>query len=359
MNTKVLGLVVGGGLLLLVLLAAAIYTPYLGTRVAPGLGFKILGPDTVRTGEPATIVWDTSPDARYPNEKIELCRGKLFGQQCVTLLASTPNKGSATVTIPRGVKTGAGHLRLTARDAAGQLVPRLSSSRPVTVAAGSGRAVISPTNVGGGTLSGVLTPTGPRIGVARDSSYRIILPNATVNKKIELCQGPNKCRVLASNAQGSEATIKIPSNLTDGPAYVRVSERGNDGTLTGKITYQRAILVTKPAPVVAQRNEGSGGGDSGGGGGGGGNDRGGDNGDGGQAPPSEVPVNPGTASTATFISPVSGATFAAGEPIPVQVHLQWQDDPFTCQEWLLDGQPIANAAWVNGQSPDSSAGPCT
>lgn len=117
---------------------SAAYAPFLGLRFAPGLTFRILGPDTIVAGASAAITWDTSPgnQRRYPSEKIELCQGKLFGVRCVTLTPDTPNDGEARVLIPATLKSGTWYLRLTARSSARKLSPRRTALKRVRVLAG-------------------------------------------------------------------------------------------------------------------------------------------------------------------------------------------------------------------------------
>ena len=105
------------------------YVTFLSARVGQGLRFQIQGPKKVNPKERVNITWNLSPENQvaYPFEKIELCRGKLFGSSCTTLIASAPNTGSATVVIPADYKPGQVYLRLTARNVDNVLLPGKSS----------------------------------------------------------------------------------------------------------------------------------------------------------------------------------------------------------------------------------------
>ena len=141
-NKPVLFFSVSVGVAILAILAAS-YTAFLGARVAPGTKFRILGPDTVVAGRVHIVQWDISPRAiwQYPSEKIELCRGRLFGVRCVTLTPDTPNDGAARVAIPRNFPVGTAYLRLTARSIRGALFASRSAARPITVQPARPRAI--------------------------------------------------------------------------------------------------------------------------------------------------------------------------------------------------------------------------
>jgi hypothetical protein len=63
--------------------------------------------------------------------------------------------------------------------------------------------------------------------------------------------------------------------------------------------------------------------------------------------------------SAQFVVPIDNEVVTLGEALDVRVKLTETDaSKVVCQEWLLDGVPIANAQWEGGQSPDLSATPC-
>ena len=247
-----------------VILAAAFYGTFLGARFAPGLVFKINGPDTLIAGQSAVVSWDTSPEnqTRYPSEKIEYCRGRLFGESCTTLNADTTNDGEALVFVPAGLSAGKGYLRLTARDKpavlGGRLLSNISGTRAITIVTAGENTVstIGPVTVAG-DIVGTISPTGPRVTAARGASHSIELPRPKEAKKIEVCRhtdSGDECQTLVSSATGGVATIQLPANYPTGRAFIKVSERGNDGRLTGNVFYRRAIFVevssTEPTPTV-------------------------------------------------------------------------------------------------------------
>lgn len=129
---SVLGAIFGVGILAIV----GMYGSLLSVRVAPGLRFQILGPSQLVAGQATSVTWNTSPESRakYPHEKIEICRHKLFGRGCITLLMRTLNNGQARVVIPN-IASGSGFLRMTARDKSGKLLPAISTIRPVRLVA--------------------------------------------------------------------------------------------------------------------------------------------------------------------------------------------------------------------------------
>jgi hypothetical protein len=110
--------------------------PLLRDRVALGLPFRVLGPERLSAGSEAIVTWDVSPAnvRRTPSEKIELCRSRIFGVGCATLVSATPNDGAARVRVPATFPAGQAYLRLTARDVQGRLRPLFSAMRPVRVA---------------------------------------------------------------------------------------------------------------------------------------------------------------------------------------------------------------------------------
>lgn len=105
-------MLLGGAALLVAALAvfSGFSSSYLGTRLVSGLKFGIHGPDVLIAGEPAVVRWDVSTEnlARYPAEKIEFCRGELFGEACTTLNDATPNDGEATVLVPSTLRSASG-----------------------------------------------------------------------------------------------------------------------------------------------------------------------------------------------------------------------------------------------------------
>lgn len=356
------------GLLLLVLLFAAAFSSTLGSRAlnpASSTYGRYVGPASVAAGQPAVVTWFVSPgQPAYPSVKIELCRGRLFGQRCVTINPDTPNDGASLVFIPR-LAAGPAALRLTPRRTPqGQLLPRFSIAGDVTVVGRSSARTIGPANVGGGAIFS-LTPAGPRVAVSQGTSYDVFLPDPITRKKVEICWrdgARDRCRTLATAAVGASAHVTMPT-IPPGRAYLKVSERGDNGLLTGRIFYQRALLVTPPRLAQQPRDNGgdSGGGDSGGGGGGG-ESRGGGSGQGdasGTAPTPPVAPPQVAGASAQFTLPTDGSAYDANANLDVWVLLtETSSSRLRCQQWLLDGRTLTSVDWVGGQSPDLSDGPC-
>ncbi len=142
-NTRTTLLVFIGaiGIIVVAMLAIA-FTPYISTRVASGLSFRILGPSVIKTGELVTITWNASSESatRYPYEKIEFCPGKT-NLGCIQLSAAVPNNGRAIVKVPM-VKATKGYIKLTARDTSKKLLWLLSSWNAVRVVPGKAIVVI-------------------------------------------------------------------------------------------------------------------------------------------------------------------------------------------------------------------------
>lgn len=353
-SSRKMWIAIGGAVLfVIVVLIVSYYAGFLGARFAPGIRFQILGPDTVVAGKTAIVTWDTSPEnqARYPSDKIEFCRSRIFGQDCVTLNPDTTNDGEALVFVPR-VPAGAGFLRLTARSRpGGELLPVISSTRPITIVSAQPSAVgeITPVNVGGGVIS-TLSPAGPRISIAQGGKYVVVLPEPSKNKKVEICsqEKESRCRILAASASGGSVPVTIPSGQELGRAFIKVSERGTDGKLTGRVFYQRAVLVgaaSAPAAVaVAESTE-----------------AGGDGSGDGNGSTSVAESSPSTVTAAAqFIEPANGAIVpVAGESLNVKVKLiELTTDQLRCQQWKLDGVLVQPSDWISPYSPDLSAGPC-
>lgn len=285
------------GVAAIVLLAIIdVYGSYLGARFLPGLAFKINGPDELTAGEAAIVSWDTSLEnqQKYPSDKIEFCRGNLFGQECVILNADTTNDGEALVFVPN-IGPGRGYLRLTARNRpGGDLLPRISGTRPVRVVGrdASATRTIGPANVGGQTLS-TLTAAGPRVRVEQGGEYIVLLSQPQVTKKVEVCTGAGQgeqCRPLVYSARGESTPVKIPTAFL-GLAYLKVLERSDTNQLTGRELFRRALLIERPSvqQIAVSQPEADSGGDDGG-------DDGGDSGDGGEgfgsaATPTPVPTS--------------------------------------------------------------------
>ncbi|MAF80599.1 hypothetical protein CL628_01150 [bacterium] len=261
------------------IVALGSYSGLLGARFAPGLAFNITGPDELVAGFPAIVTWDTSPESqqKYPSEKIEYCQGGLFGDRCVTLNSDTTNDGEALVFVPASA-TKSGYLRLTARNRpGGDLLPSISSTRRIKIVAGdsSQQSAVTPVNVGGGAIS-TLTAAGPRVPVEAGTTVTVVLPEPSKTKKIEICKHGGRCYTLASSASGSSAQVRIPT-IGTGSAFLKVSERGANGILTGRVFFRRALtlVVARPQPTLRptlsppqeQSGGDSDGDDSGGGGG--------------------------------------------------------------------------------------------
>lgn len=324
---------------LLLLIVLGLYSGLLGARVFPGAKFAVLGPDTLVPGQPAVITWDVSPEnvTRYPTEKIELCRGQFFGQQCIVLAAITPNDGHEIVRVPTPLPTGTAYLRLTARATrTGGVLPNRSSARLVTI-----------TQAVGGGSGTIINADGPRVSVRQGERIVVALPGASAKKKVEVCWsegGRSRCRILAVGASGSQVALNIPPHIPRGAAVVRVTERHPDGQL-GTVLFQRPVFVKEQPSRVAE--------DDGGGGGGGGES--GSQGSGG----GDQPAPPGPLPRAEFIVPESGEVVPANVALDVRLKLtETSRRTLTCQQWFLDGVPLPPNDWEGGQSPDLSAEPC-
>ncbi len=177
-------LVLGSGIIVVafVIAIAGVFSPYIATRVAPGLTFRILGPSALQSGGKATIQWDTSTavQKKYPTEKIEFCTEK-NSNHCTLLATSVPNKGKAIVLVPV-LPTQKGYLRLTARNTSGALVSRLSSFAPVRVSKGAQKAhtpnIIENSNGagGGGNGGGTIPPTPTATPTSNSPAVTLIAP---------------------------------------------------------------------------------------------------------------------------------------------------------------------------------------
>lgn len=345
--------VVAAIVVLALLIVVGSFSGLIGARVATGLPFKINGPDELVPGRTANVSWDTSPEnqQQYPNEKIEFCKGQLFGDKCITLNASTANDGEALIFVPNNISKGSGYLRLTARNRSGVLNTGYSMARNVNVAA-AGQAqdsTIAPANVGGGAI-GALTAVGPRIGVNRGGTYTVILPEPSVTKKIEVCQQGGRCYTVASSVKGSSARIKIPGIAVGARADLKVSERGANELLTGRILFRRALLI-KAEQIQS-------GGDSGGSGGGGGGSSSGGSSSSSNKQTSSSSATPQVAA-AEFIVPVDDEQVELGSDVDVRVKLtEIAGSNLKCQQWKINGRYITESDWEDGQSPDKSAGAC-
>lgn len=134
------------GLAVVAAVATTLFGDYAGSRVAPELKFKILGPETLQAGEMATIEWDVSSENtdRFRYEKIEYCNGMLWWKKCTVLVAATPNNREAKVKVPATIPAGIGYLKMTARDKDFKLIWGTSSTKQVVIKAvkssGSGGA---------------------------------------------------------------------------------------------------------------------------------------------------------------------------------------------------------------------------
>lgn len=143
-----------GGIILVAatIVLAALYSDHLGSKVAPGRKFKVLGPSTIQAGQSATIVWDTSTEIakQYPYEKIEYCYGKTLKRKCVILAAAAPNNGKAVVKVPASVPAGKGYLKFTARDPQKKLFGSMVSNSNTVSAQPASTALSSGGSSGGG-----------------------------------------------------------------------------------------------------------------------------------------------------------------------------------------------------------------
>lgn len=195
--------------LALAIILVGAYSGFLGARYAPGLKFAILGPDILIAGDKANIAWDSSPEnyAAYPEEKIEVCKSKIFGKQCKTLASSVTNQGKATVNIPANIPLGASYLRLTAR-ANKLLVPDRTTIRAVRVVAGVNFSQDKPI----------------KITWKVDSKYQYVI--------IQYCVPSNgKCYTISgrANNSGSLDGLFIPGEAGDKKGYFRIRALDNNG----------------------------------------------------------------------------------------------------------------------------------
>ncbi|MCE9642993.1 MAG: hypothetical protein K8Q97_01565 [Candidatus Andersenbacteria bacterium] len=223
---------------IVVIVLAILFSPYIGTRVAPGLSFKILGPSVLKTGERMTITWDVSTQGSraYPYEKIEFCPGKT-SIGCVQLSAVAPNTGKAVVEIPQ-LKSKTGYIRLTARDASKKLLWMLSSRSPVKVVPGKTViAVQQPSdNSGGGGGGG-----GSNDGGGSDPTPN---PTATLTVTPAPSTAATPSIVFTAPAPGS-------SVLTGSSVQVQATMTYSS---TDPITCQTWLLDGKPIANTAWNN---------------------------------------------------------------------------------------------------------
>ncbi len=239
MSKKTSILVGGAGVVvLLVALFAMQYSNLLGARYAPGLEFKVLGPDYLISGEPAVITWDTSPEIRksYPNEKIEFCKD-YNTSSCTVLSPETPNDGKAQVFVPSSMKEQVGFLRLTARTSNG-VVGNRSFVRPINIKYGT---TLQPNSIA-------------VISWNKNDDY----PNVSV----DFCAAENdKCYPLVKNAPNNGmAKLTVPSDMPAITGFVRVLAKQDNGDIIytesqyGKLPVDLGAVLLKPTQEEAGGN---------------------------------------------------------------------------------------------------------
>lgn len=218
----------------IIILVVAIPGPYIGLRYAPGVPFTIVGPDVLIQGEQAVVVWDSSPEntAKYPADKIELCPFKYVDRGCITINASTQNDGSAQVGIPSTVEPGSYYIRLTARNAQGELLGRRTDVRQTEV------------------RKATMLLGGDKIRIAWDNDVFKHYPKV----KVEFCTVKRTCYLLSDYVSntGKSPQITIPSNNPADPGAIRVRARTVSGLLALQRVGQEIRLVDLPAVIIKE-----------------------------------------------------------------------------------------------------------
>jgi hypothetical protein len=229
-----------------------LFAPYLGIRAYITSGFMLTGPDVLVAGTSNTITWLTSAsgEQKYPFEKIELCKGEAFADQCITLADSVPSSEDATVLVAKNIPTGHMYLRVTARDPAQNLIITASSARDIVVV--------------------------PSVAISKNQmmTVRWVADAQYKTAKIEYCTtstNKSSCYSIAQTAQntGSLVSVVVPKNIPSSIGYIKISSRGLGGLLVfGKITFGSATLKSIGVSQSSSSDSGSGGSSGDGNGGG-------------------------------------------------------------------------------------------
>lgn len=175
------------------------------------------------------------------------------------------------------------------------------------------------------------------------------------NEKIELfSKATGQWVTLAGSVPNNgRATVNVPNNprkIKPGDGTLRLIARNSKGELLTQINITRPVRIiqTTSRPTPAPKGDtggGSGGGDSGGGGSG--------------RDSSQPTPTPARGPSAEFVVPTDNEVVTANTNQDVRVKLiETTVNKLTCQQWILDGQPLLTSDWVSGQSPDLSAGAC-
>lgn len=169
-------------------------------------------------------------------------------------------------------------------------------------------------------------------------------------EKIELfSKATGRWVTLAGSVPNNgRATVNIPSNpknIKSGDGTLRLIARNSKGELLTQINITRPVRIIQTASRPTPAPKGDTGGGSGGGGGGGDS--------------SQPTPTPARGPSAEFVVPTDNEVVAANTNQDVRVKLiETTVNKLTCQQWILDGQPLLTSDWVSGQSPDLSAGAC-
>lgn len=312
-----IGFAVALGAIVVVILAI-FFAPYITTRVAPGLSFRILGPSVLKAGQDMTVTWNVSTQGAhtYPYEKIEFCPGKT-NSGCVQLSAAAPNTGKAVVRIPQ-IKSTTGYIKLTARDASKNLLWMLSSRSAVKVVPAPVAVVVeeSSNDSGGGDSGG---------GGSNDGGGSDPTPNPTVTPTVTPTPGISATPTPSLNPTPTLNPSVTPApgtTVTPTPSVTPTPKPGltptPSVTPTPSPTPTPSVTIT-PTPTLRP-----------------------------SITPTPVPITP----TIIFTAPAAGYSVLKGAPVQVQATMTYSStDPITCQTWLLDGKPIANTTWNNGVPP--------
>ena len=291
--------VVLGAIVLIVL--ALFFSPYIGTRVAPGLSFRILGPSVLKVGQNMAITWDVSTQGarKYPYEKIEFCPKKT-NSGCIQLSAAAPNTGKAVVKIPP-IKYTAGYIKLTARDVSKNLLWMLSSRSAVKVVPAPVVVAVEESSSGSGGGGGGSNDGGGSDPTPDPTATLIVTPTPSATP-------------TPSGTPVPSTSITPAPTVTVTPTPTPISTNSPAPSVT--VTPTPSATVT-PTPSATPT-------------------------------PTPIPITP----TIVFRAPLVGSTVLKGAPVQVQATMTYSStDPIKCQTWLLDGKPITNTAWNNSVPP--------
>jgi hypothetical protein len=256
-----IGFAVALGAIVVVVLAI-FFAPYIGTRVAPGLSFRILGPSVLKAGETMTIIWDVSTQGAktYPYEKIEFCPGKT-NSGCVQLSAAAANIGKAVVKIPQ-IKSTKGYIKLTARDASKNLLWMLSSRRAVQVVPAKAVVVAQESSHDSGGSSGGGNNDGGGSDPAPDpTAISSVTPTPTVTPTPSVTPTPTPDGAVTPTPTPNGSVTPTPSpTITPTPTVVPITPTiifitpasGSSVTIGSSVPVQATMTYSSTDPITCQ-----------------------------------------------------------------------------------------------------------